>query len=156
MFKQRVITALIMAPLALAAVFFLPLHYFAIFIAAAFLIGAWEWSLFCGYRTKPSQYSFISRCGPEYGTDLLATCQIRHIGQYSLDVLSNSLFAMGVVWWLIAVLLVLSYPRSSQSWEKGHLRRALMGWLTLVPGLDCLVTDTLCTISINPAIQAPG
>ena len=49
-----------MAPLALAAVFFLPLHYFAIFIAAAFLIGAWEWSLFCGYKTKLSQYSFVA------------------------------------------------------------------------------------------------
>ncbi len=53
--------------------------------------------------------------------------------------LSNSLLAMGVVWWLIAVLLVLSYPRSSQSWAQGHLRRALMGWFTLVPAWTALL-----------------
>ncbi|HBN88086.1 MAG TPA: phosphatidate cytidylyltransferase, partial [Rheinheimera sp.] len=46
MFKQRVITALILAPLALMAVFYLPLAGFALFISAAFLLGAWEWSGF--------------------------------------------------------------------------------------------------------------
>jgi phosphatidate cytidylyltransferase len=138
LFKQRVITALIMAPLALAAVFFLPLHYFAIFIAAAFLIGAWEWSLFCGYTTKPSQYSFITVVALSMA---LIYWQLPDTAYWpvQLDLLSNSLLAMGVVWWLIAVLLVLSYPRSSQSWAQGHLRRALMGWFTLVPAWTALL-----------------
>lgn len=138
MFKQRVITALIMAPLALAAVFFLPLQYFAIFIAAAFLIGAWEWSLFCGYSRKSSQAGFIGLIALSmaliYG--LLPDTAYWPVQQ---DQLSSTVLAIGVIWWLIAVLLVLSYPRSSQSWAKGHWRRALMGWLTLVPAWTALL-----------------
>ena len=44
MFKERVLTALVLAPLALAAVFLLPLNAFSILMGLLVLVGGWEWS----------------------------------------------------------------------------------------------------------------
>ena len=44
MLKQRIITALILAPLALLAILYLPLFSFEIMIALVMGLGAWEWS----------------------------------------------------------------------------------------------------------------
>ena len=44
MFKQRLITALVLAPLALAAVFLLPLTLFSVLMGGLVLLGGWEWS----------------------------------------------------------------------------------------------------------------
>ncbi|WP_337840664.1 phosphatidate cytidylyltransferase [Rheinheimera sp.] len=144
MFKQRVITALVLAPLALCAVFFLPLPYFAIFISAAFLIGAWEWSLFCGYRKLSSQLLYCSLIALSM-LGLYLALPATPYWPVQMDNLSSLMLGLGVLWWLVAVLLVLSFPKSSASWGKGHLRRALMGWFTLVPAW----TAVLLVRSVN-------
>lgn len=138
MFKQRVITALILAPLVLGAVFFLPLNYFALFLSAMFVIGAWEWSAFCGYQKLASRLLF---CGVIAGSfaGIYAALPPTPYWPVQLDSLSSTLLGIGIVWWLVAVLLVLSFPKSSESWANGHIRRALMGWLTLVPAWVALL-----------------
>jgi phosphatidate cytidylyltransferase len=46
--KQRIITALILAPLALFAILYLPLFSFEIMFALVMGLGAWEWSSMSG------------------------------------------------------------------------------------------------------------
>lgn len=48
MLKQRVITALVIAPIVLALIFFAPDWLFALAMLAVALIGAWEWSALAG------------------------------------------------------------------------------------------------------------
>ncbi|WP_333606538.1 phosphatidate cytidylyltransferase [Arsukibacterium sp.] len=132
MFKQRVITALLLAPLALGAVFYLPLPGFALFISLAFLLGAWEWSGFCGLPSKRMRWAYVVLSA------LLFACLYWLLpAQSSLDfsanLLLNALLLAGAGWWLLAIGLVLSYPRSQRWWASSDWRRALMGWLTLVP-----------------------
>src|SRR5690606_39554561 len=43
MLKQRIITALILLPVALAGFFLLEGHWFALFIGTVIALGAWEW-----------------------------------------------------------------------------------------------------------------
>jgi len=50
--KQRIITALILAPAAISAIFYLPLNYFAALLMAIVAIGAWEWGALMGFGTK--------------------------------------------------------------------------------------------------------
>ncbi|HEY9044033.1 MAG TPA: phosphatidate cytidylyltransferase [Rheinheimera sp.] len=132
MFKQRVITALILAPLALMAVFYLPLAGFALFISAAFLLGAWEWSGLCGLASKAMR-----------GVYVILTAIILSLLYWQWpvplqwpvehNVLLSSLLLAGIGWWILAIVLVLTYPRSQKLWAGSDWGKALMGWLTLVP-----------------------
>ncbi len=50
---KRVLTAVIMLPILIAAIFWLPLLYFALILGSLILVGAWEWSALVGL-TKTS------------------------------------------------------------------------------------------------------
>lgn len=52
MLKQRVLSALILAPLALAAILWLKPGGFILMVAAIFVLGSWEWARLAGYH-KP-------------------------------------------------------------------------------------------------------
>ena len=132
MFKQRVITALILAPLALMAVFYLPLAGFAVFISAAFLLGAWEWSGFCGLPDKASRLWYVGLTALVLA---LLYWQLPQQASWPLEnnILLSSLLMAGVGWWLLAIELVLTYPRSQRLWVNSDWGKALMGWLTLIP-----------------------
>ena len=137
MFKQRVLTALLLAPLALLAVFYLPLSGFALFVSVAFLLGAWEWSGFCGLanRTMRAVYTGLT------AAILLAIYYIQPIALQSLfaDTYTLTLVMAGVIWWLLAVVLVLTFPRSQGLWAGRDWLKALMGWLTLLPACSAIV-----------------
>ena len=132
MFKQRVITALILAPLALSAVFYLPLGGFALFISAAFLLGAWEWSGFCGLPGRAARTGYVGLTALVLA---LLYWQLAPQLQWPLhsNLLLMSLLLAGIGWWLLAIVLVLTYPRSQKIWANSDWRKALMGWLTLIP-----------------------
>ncbi|MEW5680796.1 MAG: phosphatidate cytidylyltransferase [Pseudomonadota bacterium] len=132
MFKQRVITALVLAPLALAAVFYLPLAGFAVFISVAFLLGAWEWSGFCGLPNRASRAVYVGLTAIIFAL-LYWLLPVQANWPIETNVLLSSLLLAGVAWWLLAIVLVLTYPRSQRLWANSDWRKALMGWLTLIP-----------------------
>ncbi|MBZ9612832.1 phosphatidate cytidylyltransferase [Rheinheimera maricola] len=132
MFKQRVITALILAPLALMAVFYLSLAGFAVFISAAFLLGAWEWSGFCGLPGKAMRTVYVGLTGIIFAV-LYWQLPVQAVWPIEDNVLLSSLLLAGVSWWLLAIVLVLTYPRSKRLWANSDWAKALMGWATLIP-----------------------
>ncbi|EIW89184.1 phosphatidate cytidylyltransferase [Alishewanella agri BL06] len=138
MFKQRVITALILAPLALAAVFYLPLSGFAAVLSAAFLLGSWEWSGFCGLANRRSRASYVALTAI-----LMAVFYALTTFDTAGSLLNNtpllSILLLGAAWWLLAIVLVLSFPASQHLWASSDWRRALMGWCTLLPAWAALI-----------------
>ena len=59
MLKQRILTALILAPAVIAAIFYLPLNYFAGFLLAVMAIGAWEWGPLMGFVNSTRRTIFV-------------------------------------------------------------------------------------------------
>ena len=118
MLKQRIITALILAPVALAGVFLLPLTGFGFFIAAIIMLAAWEWANLSGFENRPFRLAYALAIGAFCGLTLFLPPFL--------------ILGLAAVWWLIAFILVKQYPESGRLLESRPLR-LLMGLLTLVP-----------------------
>lgn len=119
MLKQRVITAVILIAVVLAALFWLPPSVFCVLSGLLALAAAWEWSSLMG----------LVRIAP----------RTLYLG-VMLTILFNVLFVpvtllitVGFYWWLIAVVLIVLYPRATRLWAKSAVIRGAMGVLTIVP-----------------------
>ena len=134
MLIQRIITALILAPATIAAIFYLPLMYFAALLVVIVGIGAWEWGPLMGFDTKTRRTGFVA-------TTLVLIASIwavvsptdLWINPTQLHVYALALLWMAVAWWLFSAFLMFSYPNASVFWAKHRSVRGVFGWLTLVP-----------------------
>jgi len=63
MLKLRILSALVLVPLVLWALFAWPLPWFAAFIGLFILSGAWEWSALAGLRTIPARLVYFGAVG---------------------------------------------------------------------------------------------
>ena len=126
MLRQRVITALVLLPIALGGFFLLDGAAFALFIAAVIGLGAWEWARLAGLAGQPQRVGYAASVG------------LLLFGLYQLPSLAPWVLALGVAWWGVATLLVLSYPGSSRYWA-GVPGKLLIGLLILLPAWQGLV-----------------
>ncbi|MBC7184669.1 MAG: phosphatidate cytidylyltransferase [Marinobacter sp.] len=128
MLKTRIITALILAPIAVGGIFFLPPLGFALFTGAIITLGAWEWANLSGIENVPGRVVYA-----------LATAAILY---GLLNVPFVVVLWLSLIWWFFCFLLVRSYPAGSDKWGSVPAR-AVMGLFVLVPawvGLNHLRT----------------
>ena len=128
MLKTRIITALILAPIAIGGIFFLSPLGFALFTGAIITLGAWEWANMSGIESPAGRVGYA-----------LATAILLY---GLLNVPFVAVLWLSLLWWGVCFLLVRSYPGGSEKW--GSLpARAVMGLFVLVPawvGLNHLRT----------------
>jgi phosphatidate cytidylyltransferase len=127
--KQRIITALILAPLVVLGIFTLPLPVFKLALLAITMIGVWEWAQFVEGRSR-----FLAMV-PSTAV-LIAGYLLLPSDVASLNFLTSShyiILAAAFVWWIVASLLAVTYPKSTGMWQSNNLLRHLFGMLTLVP-----------------------
>ena len=117
MLKQRVITALILAPLVLCGVFLLADIYFAVFVGLFVVTGGWEWAGLAGLHGAGRLTYAASVAGL-----LLVTWYVP----------PAIVLSLGCLWWTLAIYLVLRYPGSNRLWQHPWLRYGI-GLLILVP-----------------------
>lgn len=118
MLKIRIITALILAPIAIGGIFFLPPQGFALFTGFVVAVGAWEWANMAGLTNQVARVAY----GVFVALVLYALIQTQ-----ALNVLW-----LALVWWLACFWLISRYPRNTSLWQAVPLR-AIMGLLVLVP-----------------------
>ncbi|MET1076602.1 MAG: phosphatidate cytidylyltransferase [Pseudomonas sp.] len=126
MLKQRIITALVLLPLALCGFFLLDGGWFALFIGAVVSLGAWEWARLAGFDAQPARVGYA------------AVVALLLLLLYRLPVLAPALLVVAMLWWGVATALVLAYPGSSRYWGGGP-GKLLIGWLILLPAWQGLV-----------------
>ncbi|TRX57095.1 phosphatidate cytidylyltransferase [Thalassomonas sp. M1454] len=133
MLKQRILTALILAPLAIAAIFFLSLQAFAGVVLAIIAIGAWEWGPLMGFDTTKRRIGFVTFialaiAGLWY---VLPPEQIWQLG--GLNPLAENILIAASVWWALCIFMIFKYPRYSSFWTGHRSIRGLFGLITLAP-----------------------
>lgn len=129
MLKQRIITALILAPLVIAGIFLLPFPAFVFALAAITMVGFWEWTQFVDAK---SRWGAMLLPAVALGASII----IMPTDAATLSSLAQShqlMLLVGGVWWLIASGLAVTYPSSSSLWSKATILKYLFGLLTLIP-----------------------
>ena len=124
MLKQRIITALILAPLMIGGIFFLPIEQFAYFIGFIVTVAAWEWADLSGYSSPIVRIAYAA----VVAASVFATGYFMH----SNPELYSIILAAGATWWLIACGLVMQYPKKVSIWQAKPVR-AVLGFFVLVP-----------------------
>ncbi|WP_282344178.1 MULTISPECIES: phosphatidate cytidylyltransferase [Pseudomonas] len=126
MLKQRIITALILLPIALCGFFLLEAGAFALFIGVVVCLGAWEWARLIGLVAQSQRVGYA------------VVVAVLLSALYLLPALAGVLLVLAMLWWAAAVLLVIGYPNSARFWS-GLPARLLIGLLILLPAWQGLM-----------------
>ncbi len=130
MLKYRLITALILIPLVIGALFLLPPAGFAIVTLVVCILSAWEWGQLAGFASRSQRIWLAVLCGFLLILMLLSLPAYQHSAHLS-QVSGPLWLSMG--WWITALLLVLTYPRSAEFWRNSRFLRIIFGILTIIP-----------------------
>ena len=122
MLFQRVVTALVLAPLMLAGIYLLPAAWFSAFIGAIVVLGAWEWANLAGYQRMTSRLGL----GALTAGILVLIAWV----QNATPVTWLTLTLWSLLWWVFALGLVVAYPAS-----QGVIRRRWVRLLIAIPVL---------------------
>ncbi|QLK88745.1 phosphatidate cytidylyltransferase [Arsenophonus endosymbiont of Aphis craccivora] len=123
-------TAIILIPLVIAALFFLPPNLFGYVIIVICSLAAWEWSQFIGWTVQIKR--IISAV--LFGICLLGLqLSFQDLSQLTTEPLIFYILSAGLVWWLVAIILVVTFPTSARFWSQSVILKILFGVLTILP-----------------------
>lgn len=125
MLKQRLITAAILIPITLAILFFSSPPVFCLITALLVLAAGWEWTSLMQLDYTGFKIGYLI---------LMAVLMVMF-----LFIPTPLIFFASLLWWLFALVLVLTYPRGSGFWGKSVVIKGVMGALVLLP----------CWVAIN-------
>ncbi|MBW3504162.1 MULTISPECIES: phosphatidate cytidylyltransferase [unclassified Pseudomonas] len=126
MLKQRIITALILLPIALCGFFLLEGSGFALFIGLVVTLGAWEWARLAGFEAQSARVLFA------------AVVALLLFGLHIFPDLAPWVLGAAVLWWALATFLVLTFPQSAVHWSS-IATKLVIGLLILLPAWQGLV-----------------
>jgi phosphatidate cytidylyltransferase len=129
MLKQRVITALILAPLVVTAVLLLPTFYVALLLSLVVGVGSREWARLSGMTELSQQllYSLLILC--------LMVCCYRYLPETWIPVIMG----FSVLWWCHVLLRITQY-RADHVPVQSQLLKSLEGVIVLLPSWLALIT----------------
>ena len=138
MLKQRIITGLVLAPITLACVFLLPTPYFILFCSVIMMIGAWEWGPLMGVTSNAGRIGFMAfvlaiLVGLHFISPADSMWQSSSDGSIELAGTYYGILAVSAFWWLVSLVLIVSYPKSAGLWQQNLIVRGVIGILSLIP-----------------------
>ena len=141
MLKQRIITALLLAPLVIWGIFALSEPLFNLALAVVMGLAAWEWAQLAGWRNP------LYRSGYTLLIVILGYALSLGIQHPSL---MQALFAMVVLWWVIKLIHLFSYRQRALATEV-HTFTALLSGLPVLLGTYFAVALLRNTPEYGPA-----
>lgn len=122
----RVITALILLPLVVSAIVFLPTPGLYLLFSVIGLLGAWEWSALMGLEARSKRAAYVAIVAVALAAAWVAE-DVFHEGFWVLIV--------GALWWLRTLNFLPGFPGNFARNPWGPVRMGGAGVLMLVPAL---------------------
>ncbi|WP_227369058.1 phosphatidate cytidylyltransferase [Halomonas sp. M20] len=120
MLRQRVLTALVLIPLALLGLFGLSGVGFALFTAVVVLLAAWEWANLSGFSATLSRLAYV-----------LAIALVMLISWHTFIAFAAWPLWLALLGWLVSFYWVATYPDSLKQWSRPWLRLLSGVWVLL-------------------------
>jgi len=150
MLKQRIITAVILAPLAILAILFLPVEQFKIAVAGVVALGAYEWAKMSGINDRASKVTFMALILIICGALIFAVDGQAVWYQSELNGLYKTILGISAVWWAVSLVMILTYPKYSSVWKENIPIRAAFGVLTLIPTWVAIISLRTNLYEVDP------
>jgi phosphatidate cytidylyltransferase len=122
---QRIITALVLAPLALAAVLLLRSDWFALALGIVFAYGLWEWSRLIGLQRRRVRSLLVL-------LNLIAMGLLLWFFRDRPSALTPLVY-VGVLWWLLALLWLRTIGFGAEPTRRNLEIKWLVGSLVTLP-----------------------
>jgi phosphatidate cytidylyltransferase len=129
MTKTRLLAALVMAPVAIAAILFLPTPWIVALCAVVFLAGLWEWFELAEIEDTLARTVLLFA---HLALMVAIVWASRSASGYSY-VLFQLASVLGVVWWLLALLWLRHYEFASNHETWARLFKLAAGALAVIP-----------------------
>jgi phosphatidate cytidylyltransferase len=136
--KQRIVTALLLAPLAIAAVLFLPTSIFMVLAAAVLLLGLWEWTRLIGIAGHTLRALVLA----------LNAALLAWLAWSGWPALFPWVALLGVLWWCAATLWLSAARVGSEPNIRNRAIKMVIGSLLILPAW--------CSIGLLHADGAAG
>jgi phosphatidate cytidylyltransferase len=125
MLRQRVITALVLAPCVLLVILAIPHTITIAVLALLVMAGAWEWSAFPGFTQYSARLAYVA---------LIAACLAATWYMGVDNVSSDLMLYAALAWWVLALLWIAVAPS-----KVNRASAAIAGLFVLVPVWVALV-----------------
>ncbi|WP_159714360.1 phosphatidate cytidylyltransferase [Blochmannia endosymbiont of Camponotus nipponensis] len=132
MLRNRLISMLILIPIIIFMLFLLPIIQFSIFVFVMCLISAWEWGNMMYFSDYINRIWICVIFGLLCITMIIMTSQ----SDFYCDrwrIFWYFFCVMSITWWILALLLILSYPDSAIFWKQSNILRVFFGILIILP-----------------------
>jgi len=123
MLKQRTLTALILAPLAIAIILFLPSPVVALITAALCLLAVWEWTRLAGIGSLAVRAAAVATNAALF----VLLWMIRD------DPLSGFIIGIGLLWWLLSLLWLRSFSYAAAPTRENAAIKLIACELSILP-----------------------
>jgi len=124
MLAKRLITSLVLAPIMIGGIFFLPLHQFALFIGVIVVFGAWEWANLAGWSSIGQRSAYVAF--------LIGLMSLLYFTKSQLPELMTYVLWIAFAWWVVAAFIVAKFPDIPEGLFKTNIQ-LLLGAIVLVP-----------------------
>jgi phosphatidate cytidylyltransferase len=124
MLRQRVLTALLLAPLVILLILLLPTSLFAWLLAAAFLAATWEWTLLAGMKDRTRRSGVLA-----FATVLFAVLWLLRASVW----LWPALMIAGVAWWLLVCVWLRNFAFAAAPTSENRNLKLLAGVFVIFP-----------------------
>lgn len=132
MLKQRIISAVVLVAFIIMALFYFSPIYFALSLGVVVSLAVWEWTQFAQVKTTFWRGFIACIFGCFIFLWIYSYSDELSLGEVFSGYAQPILF-VAVIWWIFALGLVATFPKSKVIWEKANFLQVFFAFCALVP-----------------------